>query len=819
MNSPTDHPSRSFELPSFQYLQALVEQSNDLFFVKNTIGQYLFCNQATADFFQKPIDQILGSDDFQLLGEENAKWLTHQDERVLRKGHLQTEDHVVLLGGITRFLHVTKLPYSDSHGQTCGILGYAKEVTQPSVDTEFDESSSLHSSSVGLSYFQNLVVRLSLRFQMDYVLIGKVSRSGHDVETLATCHRGQLIDNLAYSLKDSPCEQVMAKGFCYYPQDVQQKFPNDILLSKLGLESYMGMPLLSRRGENIGILVMLDSCAIDIPFPMRCALESVRLRTSEELERLLAEDRLRENEERSRQLLESLPNAILVLDGAQILYANKTALSLLQVDDVSQASKRSVQQWFPELDETIASAPSSHSSQAAHEVLETRFTPSDGMERFLEIVSFDTLYQGKNCVQWVISDITRRRKAEQHSRTSLAQLHSIYEAVQDVLFLIEIEDNDGYRFRSINSAFCNVTGVPKEAIIGKQIEEVIPEPSLSLVRSKYKECIDSKSCVTWEETTSFPKGILTGEVCIVPILGADGNCSHIVGSVHDITDRKAAEITIQQLNAFHRTVIETAAEGICVAHPTSDFPFMRFTTWNQRMEQITGFSIDEVNAGGWHQTFYPDVSQRKFASDRVDQMFRGVQLINEEWEFVHKSGERKTVAISTSKIDFQDGRLGIIALVQDITQRRRAESRLRASEAQYRQLFENSPNAIIELTPHFQIVAANHQAAEVFPEWPSHQTFLSFIDCIAPNDRVRVMEWLGRSHDQSTELQVLQTLHGNILSAKLIPLPKGNLMVSIQDITQSKLAADELQRSEHRFSKLFNASPFSIIVATYPSEK
>jgi len=67
-------------------LQALVEQSNDLFFVKNTIGQYLFCNQATADFLQKPIDQILGSDDYQLLGEENAKWLKYQDERVLREG-------------------------------------------------------------------------------------------------------------------------------------------------------------------------------------------------------------------------------------------------------------------------------------------------------------------------------------------------------------------------------------------------------------------------------------------------------------------------------------------------------------------------------------------------------------------------------------------------------------------------------------------------------------------------------------------------------------------------------------------------------------
>lgn len=815
MNSPTDQPSRSSDLSSHQYLQALVEQSNALFFVKNSIGQYLFCNQATADFLQKPIDQILGKDDEQLLGEENAKWLMHQEERVLKRGQPQTEDHALLIQGTVRILRVTKLPYFKSKGELCGILGYANEIS----DSCFDEPFGFRTSSVGLDYFQNLVVRLSQRFRMDYVLIGKLSASDQEIETLATCHRGELIGNLTYSLKDSPCEQVMARGFCYYPQNVQNQFPKDLLLSQFALESYMGMPLLSREGKAIGILVMLDTHVIDIASPIRCALETVRLRASEELERLLAEERLRENEERYRVLLESLPNAVLVHDGSQILYANKTALELLQVHDVLQASQKNIQQWFPSLADQLDYVPSLFSDQVGHDVIETCFMQSEGVEKHLEIVSLNTFYQGKKAVQWVISDVTSRRNAERHSRDSMAQLHSIYEAVHDVLFLIDVVGPDCYQFRSINSAFCKITGVPKQAIVGKRIEEVIPEPSLSLVRSKYQTCIESKSSVTWEETTRYPTGVLTGEVCIVPILDADGTCSHLVGSVRDITDRKAAEKTIQQLNAFHQTVIETAAEGICVAHPISQYPYIQFTTWNQRMEQITGYSMSEVNAGGWHQTFYPEESQRAMASDRVDRMFRGVQLNNEEWEFVHKSGERKTVAISTSSIDFKDGRFGTVALVQDITQRRRAEKRLRASEARYKQLFENSPNAIIELSSDLQIVAANYQAAQVFPECSSLPQSVSLIDCISPEDRTSTTHWLGTSHDHATHLHVFQTLHGNILSAKLIPLPNGNQMVSFQDITQSKLAADELQRSEHRFSKLFDASPFSIIVATYPSGK
>ena len=83
-------------------------------------------------------------------------------------------------------------------------------------------------------------------------------------------------------------------------------------------------------------------------------------------------------------------------------------------------------------------------------------------------------------------------------------------------FFFEVEDNQSYRFTSVNQSFVKVTGIPINAIIAKD-HEVIPEPSLSMVLGKYREAIETKNLVHWEETTNYPNGTLTGIVTIAPI--------------------------------------------------------------------------------------------------------------------------------------------------------------------------------------------------------------------------------------------------------------------------------------------------------------
>jgi PAS domain S-box-containing protein len=140
-----------------------------------------------------------------------------------------------------------------------------------------------------------------------------------------------------------------------------------------------------------------------------------------------------------------------------------------------------------------------------------------------------------------ITDITERKLAEEDLQISEKQLSTIYKAVGDVIFYLAIEAEGIYRFISVSQTFYNVTGLSPEMIIGKLVTEVIPEPSLSMVLGKYRHAIEEKTIIKWEETNEYPAGQVIGEVSITPVVSNNGLCTHLVGSVHDITKMKLAE--------------------------------------------------------------------------------------------------------------------------------------------------------------------------------------------------------------------------------------------------------------------------------------
>jgi PAS domain S-box-containing protein len=137
--------------------------------------------------------------------------------------------------------------------------------------------------------------------------------------------------------------------------------------------------------------------------------------------------------------------------------------------------------------------------------------------------------------------------AEEALRENEQQLVSIYNTVKDVIFCLAVEPDGQFRFVSVNTAFLKVTGLSREAVVGKTVNAVIPEPSLTMVLENYRQAVEEKTIVFWEETSDYPTGRLTGEVSVAPVFDNNGTCSHLVGSVHDITDRKQAEAERERL--------------------------------------------------------------------------------------------------------------------------------------------------------------------------------------------------------------------------------------------------------------------------------
>ena len=141
-------------------------------------------------------------------------------------------------------------------------------------------------------------------------------------------------------------------------------------------------------------------------------------------------------------------------------------------------------------------------------------------------------------------DRRSRMRTEEALQERERRLSSIFDAVADMLFYLEVEAPGAYRIVSVNPAFVATTGLQGERIIGQPFDAVFPTPEVSMAH--FAQAIRERRVARWEETVDLPSGRRTGEVSVTPVFDDDGRCTHLVGAVHDITNRRQLEAQLRQ---------------------------------------------------------------------------------------------------------------------------------------------------------------------------------------------------------------------------------------------------------------------------------
>lgn len=121
------------------------------------------------------------------------------------------------------------------------------------------------------------------------------------------------------------------------------------------------------------------------------------------------------------------------------------------------------------------------------------------------------------------------------------ELAAIYENVPGIVFYIAVERDDEFRFLAVSRDFLVATGLTRQQIAGSLVRDIISPSSRDMVLEHYREAIRSGQCVRWEEESVYPAGRRYGEVAVTPLHDASGVATHLIGIVHDITERKRME--------------------------------------------------------------------------------------------------------------------------------------------------------------------------------------------------------------------------------------------------------------------------------------
>jgi formate hydrogenlyase transcriptional activator len=184
--------------------------------------------------------------------------------------------------------------------------------------------------SAGEVFFECLVRHLTSAMGVSYAFVAEFARIATRVRTVAYWGNGELRENVEYDLAGTPCEDVVRGGLCHHPVGVQGKFPADKDLIDLGIESYLGVPLLDTEGTVLGHLAVFDERPMPSEPRQLFIFRIFAARATVELQRLRAEKRLVESERRYRDLYEEAPNAyVSVGKGRDFLNVNRRATQLL----------------------------------------------------------------------------------------------------------------------------------------------------------------------------------------------------------------------------------------------------------------------------------------------------------------------------------------------------------------------------------------------------------------------------------------------------------------------------------------------------------
>jgi PAS domain S-box-containing protein len=385
-----------------------------------------------------------------------------------------------------------------------------------------------------------------------------------------------------------------------------------------------------------------------------------------------AADVIRESEERYRQLFENANDLIYAhdLDGNYISI-NQAAEAVLGYsrDETLRMNMTSIiaPEQLDMVQQMMAQKLAGDVSQTVYEVDCIR---KDGTRATLEVNSSLIVKNGEPvAVQGIARDVTERIQSREALRKSEERYRDLFENANDLIYTHDLRGN----FTSLNRAGELITGYSRDEALQMNISEVVAPEFLEAARTMTVKKLDGEKPSTYElEIIAKDSRRVTLELSTRLIVSPEGLPVGVQGLGRDITERRETERSLHKTLSLFTSTFESTADGIVVMGLDR-----RIVTCNKKFIEMWNVDESIIDSHDGPRLIAYVASQLKDPDELLENLIKVYE---------------DPMASATQLLELKDGRIferysqpqmledkpvGRVACFRDITERTRAEERLR----------------------------------------------------------------------------------------------------------------------------------------------
>ena len=531
-------------------------------------------------------------------------------------------------------------------------------------------------------------------------------------------------------------------------------------------------------------------------------------------EKVLAEEALRESEQKYRHVVERATDGIAVLQEDVVVFANE-ALARMSGYSVEEYEGRlfrdlAEEQKHGEMAERESRRLAGEDVPGAYEIDLVR---ADGTPYSVEVSAGIFTHEGAPADLLLVRDVTERRRVEAALQQSEALYRSIMSASPDDIGVTDLEG----RVRMVSPAGLTMFGYERE-------EEVLGRALLEFLAPEDRERAQA-------DVARLRQGVFTGpaeyhglradgstfavEVNSQFIRDANEQPSGMVFIVRDVTARKQAEEALRESEEKYRDVVERATDGIAILQGG-------LTVFvNEALARMAGYSVGELTGVSFLVVVRED--EQAEIANRVRRRLAGEPLQSiYELNLVRKDGTPFVVEVHAGVVTYQ-GAPAELVLLRDISERKWAQEELLDSEALLRGILDNMQDAYVRTDGDGRFVMVSPSAARMYGYDSADEMIgLPAASLYADQaEREEMFEQLRRRGSVTDYVGLGVRTDGSTfwvsLNARFYRDDEGNVLGSegvVRDVSERKKVEEALREGETNFHAFFDAVDDIIGVAT-----